>query len=101
MRLSRSSSDINIGDPKQVKHQFHVVQSDRSKSGFFGMPSDWERKLLCNGVTADDMEAYPNEAMGAIQFLTNKPKPLPSRIDVEDQEMPDLIEDTPTNYFVL
>ena len=47
------------------------------------------------------MEAYPEEVMGAINFLSAKPKPLPSQIEMDEQKMSELIEDSPTNNYVL
>lgn len=55
--------------------------------------------MLCSGVTSKDMDTHPTEAIGSIRFLNSSPKPLPSRVDVEDQGNPDLIEDSPTSHF--
>lgn len=76
-----------IMGPTDFVHVRHVETDKSEKTGFKGLPKEWEELLLASGITQEDMQEHPEEIVDVLRFHFEGPKPtIPSK-DVLKGEM--------------
>lgn len=84
VKSENSDSPMVISKPFSWAHDVHVDFD--SKSGFVGLPEEWENRLVESGITKEDVLEYGEEVKNCLEIAANDMK-MPDRL-VEKQEEP-------------
>jgi len=69
-RKEKKSEPCVISTPFNVSHQIHVDFS--TKTGFVGLPPEWEAMLSYNNITKKDVEQDPDAVLDVLKFESNR-----------------------------
>ncbi|CAE7843832.1 pakA [Symbiodinium sp. KB8] len=71
-----------IGEPFNVKHEYHVQVDASAPNGFVGLPPQWEAMLGASGISKSEVDDNPDAVLDALQFHMQGPPPkLPRKED--------------------
>lgn len=63
---AQAAESHSIGTPYNVHHQVHV--DFNARTGFVGLPSEWENLLISGGISKKEVVANPDEVLDVLEF---------------------------------
>ena len=69
-KKKQPSVEHSVGDPFNMKHNVHVDFT--TKTGFVGLPSEWESTLLSSGISKSEVVENPDEVLDILQFQSDR-----------------------------
>eukprot|EP00735_Rhodelphis_limneticus_P009915 TRINITY_DN2890_c7_g1::TRINITY_DN2890_c7_g1_i1::g.5841::m.5841 TRINITY_DN2890_c7_g1::TRINITY_DN2890_c7_g1_i1::g.5841 ORF type:complete len:567 (+),score=55.79,sp/Q55GV3/PAKC_DICDI/46.72/6e-102,Pkinase/PF00069.20/6e-65,Pkinase_Tyr/PF07714.12/6.3e-46,PBD/PF00786.23/3.5e-05,PBD/PF00786.23/1.4e-12,Kinase-like/PF14531.1/0.0039,DUF1341/PF07071.6/0.12,ABC1/PF03109.11/0.27 TRINITY_DN2890_c7_g1_i1:32-1732(+) len=67
-RLLQSQKIMLFGQPCNVKHEIHVEEDPDSKTGFKGLPQEWEQLIEVSNISKKEVQEHPNQVLTAVGF---------------------------------
>ena len=99
--ITREKGAFLISNPQNVKHvEFKVEVDPQSKTGFKGLPPEFEALLLTGNISRDEVLNNPADTLQVLKFY-NEGMPLPSQQEFEDQMegLTEYIKDDPSKHY--
>ena len=95
------SKKAAISDPFAVIHVEHVDVSERTSTGFDGLPDRWRNLLKAGEITKDEVLKNPDEVLDVLNFHIKGPPKIPT-LNVLRQDMREAVrieKENPTKKY--
>jgi len=109
--IDKASEYSCVSSPYNVENKIHV--DFNSKTGFSGLPPEWEALLATSAIPREEVEANPDNVLAVLDFVTKQQKeevakqqlqhnykPVPLPADESNATLADLVsKEDPTKLF--